>query len=113
MRVRTDVGALVAGAVLAAFLTLITVGDGSPPKAQGEAAEVTGLQPMKPDPRLPQFQREGEPPRTAVEAPAPATPEPQSSPFHFGGGSLDRHVLQMLIGAALYVGLFFAGHQAL
>jgi hypothetical protein len=117
MRVRTNRGALATGAVVAAVLTLVTVGDGSLPKPvtkeslQAAPPAGSALKPMQPDPRLPTFHREGEAPREPP-APPPPPPEPQREILE-AVSSPDALVFQALRGALTYLAVFLLGHFTL
>ena len=117
MRVRTNGGALAAGAVLAAVLTFVTVGDGSSPKPvtkgsmQATPPPESGLKPMQPDPRLPVFHREGEAP-PEPPGPPPPPPEPQREILE-AVSSPDALVFQALRGALTYLAVFVLGHLTL
>jgi hypothetical protein len=109
MRVKTNGGALASAAILAAVLTFVTVGDGSPPKpASGPAVAV---RPMQPDSRLPAFHRVGEEPPPVTMAPPPA-PQPQAEILQ-AVSSPDALVFAGLRGALTYLLAFVLGHLAL
>jgi hypothetical protein len=109
MRVRTNVGALVSGAIISAVLTVVMVGAGQAPQVAVPVVKVTQMQR---DDRLPTFHRVGEEgtlppiPRDNMPAPGAAAADPP-------GPKLDAFVIQGLIGALVYIGLFVLGHFGL
>lgn len=115
MRVKTNGGALVSAAILAAVLTLVTVGDGSPPKpvtdptARPAGPATATLKPMQPNPSLGVFQPEG---RNAPPQPPPPPPAPKPEVLR-AVTSPDRLVLQGVRGALTYLLVFVTGHLAL
>jgi hypothetical protein len=113
MRVKTDTGAFVPAAILAAVLTWVTVGDGSPPKPltnAGATPAPVAVRPMQPDPQAPTFHRVGE---EAPRDPDPSlAPRPQAEILQ-AVSSPDALVLQALRGAITYLLLFVPGHLAL
>ncbi|MDB5422777.1 MAG: hypothetical protein JWQ29_193 [Phenylobacterium sp.] len=121
MRVRTDVGALVAGAILAAVLSLVAVGDGSPPRAPA-GPRVTVSQ-MQRDDSLPVFHRvpQGGEPRVQQEIAPPVVPDPPPAPKAAAPPpadakppfKLDAYVFQGLRGGLTYIALFFLLHLGL
>lgn len=96
MRIKTNVGALVTGTILAGVLTLVATGDGSTPSQQELARQVPSQ--VHPLPRSVDIN--GVP--TLSEAPAlpPAV-------------KVDAYVLQGLRGALVYIALFVGMHFAL
>lgn len=96
MRVRTDWGALISGAVIAGVLSVTVVGNGKLPQAlnepvAGQAAPTAGTAAAAAIP--------------PAEAPTPSLPRPE--------GTLDSFVLQGLRGGLTYIALFLAAHFGL
>ena len=112
MRVRTNVSALVSGAVISAVLSVVMVGAGEAPRA----ATDTGLKvtQMQRDERLPTFHRVGADDTTSAPvqqiAPAAAAEPAPAAP---AGPKLDAYVVQGLLGALIYISLFVLGHLGL
>jgi len=111
MRVRTNISALVSGAVISAVLSVVMVGAGEAPRAvAGPAVKVTQMQR---DDRLPTFHRVGEEASTPSPAQAVAPDPAPSMAAQPSGPKLDAYVIQGLLGALIYISLFVLGHLGL
>jgi hypothetical protein len=114
MRVRTNISALVSGAIISAVLSVVMVGAGEAPHAVTDPGlKVTQMQR---DDRLPTFHRVGaegvapSPSQAVAPAPAPSTPPTPASPPR---PKFDAYVVQGLLGALIYISLFTLGHLGL
>jgi hypothetical protein len=122
MRVKTDIGALVSGGVIALVLTLVATGDGSPSKGAPAAPVASGavITPLPSSDEAPTFQKNTssawDNAQDGTVGPARKPPPPRQAaprPIPHNEIRLDAYVLQGLRGGLVYILLFVGLHLGL